>query len=108
MATTATLRATLGAMLGTVQTSAQTFTSLVGTVGHGVSMLDRYVTDAHEKQTIDSKADKADYIEAVIARKSQESALRNVEAVQFCAQSEHHLRFYTEANDRFTALLASK
>lgn len=108
MANSATLRATLGALLGTVQTTAQTFTQTVNAVSHGVGMLDRYVTDASEKQVIDSKADRADYIEQVIARKSTESALRNVEAVQFCSQSEHHLRFFTEANDRFTALLTGK
>lgn len=106
MATTSTLRATLAAMLGTVQTTAQTFTQTVNAVSHGVGMLDRYVTDAASKQVIDSDADTATYVRTVIARKSKEISDLNVEAVNYCKQSEEHLRFYTEANDEMTKLLA--
>ena len=108
MATTSTLRATLAAMLGTVQTTAQTFTQTVNAVSHGVGMLDRYVTDASDKQIIDSKADKATYIQEVISRKSKEIADMNVEAVAYCKQSDDHLRFYTEANDAMTRLMAGE
>ena len=108
MATTSTLRATLGALLGTVQTTAQTFTQTVNAVSHGVGMLDRYVTDASEKQVIDSKADQATYVQQVISRKSKEIADLGVDAVAYCKQSAEHLQFYTEAHDDMTFLLTGK
>lgn len=100
-----TSRLTFGAVLGTVQTTANTITSSLDVINSGVSMLTTYVSGAAENQRIRAIADKESFLENLTREKAYEEAASTLKVAKFCQQSADHLKFYTEAYETYSKLL---
>lgn len=101
----ANLRTTVGAVFGTVSTTANVVTGLVNAAGEGINMLDSFVKKSSTEQRARHTADTEDFLDRLIMEKSMESAERNNSALEFCRKSTDHATFYQEAQERYTALL---
>ena len=104
----ATTRLTIGALLGMVGTVANTVTQAVETVGVGVSMLDKFASDAQERQEVRSIVDMDDFENVIREEKAAEQAQRQLEVLKFCNQSEDHSRIYQANYDRIGSLLSAR
>lgn len=98
-------RLTFGAMLSTVQTTANTVTATLDAANQAVGMLTAYVSEASANQKIRQVADREVFIENLIMEKSEERALANLKVEKFIAQSAQHRKHYGEAYEKFTELL---
>ena len=101
----ANARLTLGAVLGTVSTAANTVSTVLNTATASVSMLDQFVQDAVIKQKARSIADMDSFIADLAEEKSQERSIRQRAVLDFCRQSEEHAQLYTENYNRIFGLL---
>jgi hypothetical protein len=100
-----TSRMTLGAVLGTVQTTANTVTATLEAANAAVGMLNTFVTGAAENQRIRAIADQETFIEDLIREKSYEEAQSGLKVEKFIAQSASHKTHYASAYEKFTGLL---
>jgi hypothetical protein len=100
----ATIRATAGALLSTVSTTATVITSTVSMVGDSVAYADNYmksilhdqrITLAHEEETSYARAEE---------KAAQAQAERDLETARFMAQSPDHAKFYISALTRHQAI----
>lgn len=98
-------RLTFGALLNTVQATANTVTSTLDAANTGVGMLTSFVTAAADNQRIRQVADKEVFIETLIQEKSFEQAQAKLKVQKFCLQSADHAQFYEASYDVFTKLL---
>ena len=94
--TNATARMTLGALLGTITTSANAISGVVGTVAAGVQIMDTYVGLQLKQQQSSMLLEADDFDERIIERIGQERTLRQLEVVKFTALSENHATLYDE------------
>ena len=104
----ATTRLTLGSILGTVNTTANTVTSIVDVVGSGVSMLTRYVSDAATEQEKRSLINMAKLDEHLIREAAQSEALADLDVQAFRSKSETHDALYTSNYLKFEQVLRPK
>lgn len=100
-----TSRMTLGAVLSTVQSTANTLTNTLDAANSAVGMLNTFVNSAAENQRIRAIADKETFIEDLIREKSFEEAQSGLKVEKFIAQSSAHRTHYQGAYDKFTELL---
>ena len=103
---TTSVRASLGALFGTVSAAANTVTSTMNSAERGISMVDRYISTQETKQKARHKAELERFKDVLIEEMSREDAERKVAVEKFCALSPQHAHHYAQAYDRYTALLA--
>lgn len=104
MTALANSRATFGALLGSVQTSALTVTNTLNAVNDGVGMLNKIISDAAVRQEIRSKADMLGYQEATILNKAQEMAEVTMQAQAYVDKSAEHATAYQSAHQKLLVL----
>lgn len=101
----ASSRLTFGALLDTVQTTANTVTNTLSAANKGVGILTAFVDKASTEQRIRHVADKEVFIENLIQEKAEERAMANLKVEKFIAQSADHRKHYQSAYEKFTSLL---
>ena len=102
----ATARLTMGAVFGTIASTAATVTGLLDSVNAGAGMLNDYVNSAADEQRKNIKADAAVLEKKIIERISKEQAERRIDINKFCTKSALHLELYQEAYDEFKELFS--
>lgn len=100
-----TSRLTFGAVLSTIQTSANTVTATLDAANQGVGMLTAYVSEAASNQRVRQIADREVFLENLIREKAEERSAANIKVQKFCAQSSDHKSFYEASYATFTNLL---
>lgn len=98
-------RLTFGAVLGSVQSAANTVTGALDAASAGIGMLNSFVTQAADNQKIRQIADKEDFIETLIMEKAEQRATAHLKADKFCSKSADHSKHYNAAYDAFEKLL---
>jgi hypothetical protein len=83
MATTSSLRATVGSVLGTVTTAAQSVSSVFDAVSGGIGMANTYVQNAAEKQATQIDYEMADFEAHVHSTVAIERTRNNREIARF-------------------------
>ena len=99
-------RMTFGAVLATVQTTANTLTNTVSAINSAVGMANKFVTDAADRQVIRSKLDTAIFEKTLHQEKAQELAISRLTQKQFMAQSADHEQMYQSAFEELSSILA--
>lgn len=105
MATIANSRMTFGAILGAVQTSATTITASLDAANAAVGMLNKFVTDAADRQQVRSKLDGAIYEKTLLQEKAQQLTESRLQVLNYCKQSAEHEQQYQAAFDELGELL---
>ena len=104
----ATARLTMGAVFGTVASTAATVTGLLDSINAGAGMLNDYVTNAAEAQRMNIKADNAILKKVIIERISMEQMERRITINKTTSKSALHAELYQEAYDEFKDLFADE
>lgn len=102
-----TTRLSFGAVLGTVQSTANAVTGALDAASAGIGMLNSFVTQAADNQRIRQVADKEDFVEALIMEKAEQRATAYLKVEKFVSKSPDHAKHYQGAYERFTQLLRS-
>lgn len=105
MASIANSRMTFGAILGAVQTSATTLTSSLDAANSAVGMLNKFVTDAANRQNVRSKLDNAIFEKTLHQEKAQELTESRLQVLNYCKQSAEHEQHYQSAFNELAELL---
>lgn len=100
-----TSRLTFGAVLSTVQTTANTLTNVLDAANASIGMVNTFVTSAAENQQIRAIADKETFIEDLIREKSFEQANSSLRVSKFTQQSNQHKEYFETAYDKYSTLL---
>lgn len=100
-----TTRLSFGAVLGTVQATANTLTGALDAAAAGVGMLNSFVTQAADNQRLRQVADKEDFIEDLVREKAQQRTESDVKIAKFTSKSTGHLAAYNNHYARFESLL---
>lgn len=100
-----TSRLTFGAILSTVQTTANTVTNVLDAGNAAVGMLNAYVTQAADNQRIRQIADKETFIEDLIREKAMQQATQTLKINKFTKQSEEQSVAYEAAYSTYQNLL---
>lgn len=98
-------RLTFGAVLGSVQSAANTVTGALDAASAGIGMLNSFVTQAADNQKIRQIADKEDFIETLIMEKAEQRATAHLKADKFCSKSADHSKHYNSAYSAYEKLL---
>ena len=101
-------RITFGAMLNTVQSTANTLTATLDAANTSVGMLTSFVTAAADNQRIRQIADKETFLEELIQEKAVETTKSAIKVEKFIAQSVEHKKHFGSAYETFTKLLRDK
>ena len=99
-----TTRLTFGAVLGSVNAAAGTITSTLDTATKAVGMLNRFVSDAADKQALRSKVDMHEFKNVLVEQKAMEEATRKKAIEEFCKDSTN-AKHYKAAYDRLAQLV---
>jgi hypothetical protein len=105
--TTLTARASLGTVFGAVGTAANAVSSVLQTTVASVAMLDKFVSDAAERQRERAVADMAIFRNTLLSEKSQELAEHRKHVLEYCRQSTEHEQLYQAAYTELGAVMAS-
>ena len=100
----ATARLTMGAVFGTVASTAATVTGLLDSVNAGAGMLNDYVNNAADSQRLNIIADKAVLKDVIIERISMEQMERRILVNKATSKSQEHADLYQAAYDKFKTL----
>lgn len=103
-----TARLTLGAVLGTVGSTAATITGVLDTVNTGAQMINDYVSNAAENQRLNMKADKIVVKKTIIERMALEQMNRRIEITKICSKSQDHQDLYQEAYNEFKNIFSDE
>jgi hypothetical protein len=103
-----TARLTLGAVLGTIGSTASTVTGVLDSINTGAGMLNDYVTNAAENQRLNMKADKVVTKKTIIERMALEQMNRRIEITKICSKSKEHASLYQEAYDEFKDIFSDE
>lgn len=101
----ASARMTVGTLLGTVNEVATSVSSIFDTATKSINMLNRYVSEAAEKQALRSIVDTHGFKERLVEEKTMETVTRKLEIKSFCSQSQHHADLYQATYNEFLSLL---
>lgn len=94
------------ALLGTVNNAATSVSSIFTTATKSVGMLDKFVSDAAERQEIRSVVDMNDFATKLAEEKAMEEAQRKLEVLKFTGpEGSDNERLYATAYDRIQKLL---
>lgn len=105
MTTTASIRMTAGTLLGTVNEAATTVADTFGTATKAVGMLNRYVTDMADKQTIRSKLEMHEFTTKLVEEKAMEETIRKKNIQEFCKDKDN-AALYSASYDRLLEILS--
>jgi hypothetical protein len=94
MAQVTSARATLGALFGTIQTTASTATSILDTAAKVVSIGENYVDQALQDQRDRMAADRVDSLMRISEEKALELTERRLLVEKYKAQSPVHASAY--------------
>lgn len=103
-----TSRITFGAVLNTIQATANTATSLVDTANASIGMLSSFVALHADHQRVRHIADREDFRETLVREKAMERATSSMKIAKFMDQSPEHKEAYTAAYNRYSELLRTK
>lgn len=103
----ASARMTLGTVLGTLSTAANTVTNVLDAASASIGMANAYVNNAANQQKKRILKDSSTFDERLIEEHGQETALRQVEIMKFCGQSAQHAKFYNDAAEKMREILAA-
>lgn len=101
-------RMTIGNILGTVSSAANTITGAMDAASAGIGMLNSFVTQAADNQRIRQIADKEDFVEDLIREKAVQRTESDVKIAKFTSKSTGHATAYGNHYDRFTQLLRTE
>jgi len=104
--TMANPRNMFGSLFGMVSSGATAVASTFEAGIAGVSMLDRFVQDAKQRQDERSIVDMADFRSRLLEEKSREVSDRQVQVEDFMKKSPLHATLYKANYQRFEDLLA--
>lgn len=102
---TANTRLTFGAILGTVQTTANTVSNTLDAANKGVGMLNKLVSDAAARQDTRSKLDSAIFSATLHQEKAKELAESRRSIDEYIAQSARHKELYESAYNELADIL---
>lgn len=105
MASTASSRMTLAALMGTVQTTALTITNTLDAANKGVGMLNKLVTDASGRQEVRSKLDNKIFEATLHQEKAMELTESRRRIDDYIVKSPRHKELYQAAFDELAAVL---
>lgn len=103
--TIANSRMTLGAILGSVATAADTVTSTFDALNKGIGMGNRLISDAAYRQSLRSVVDQHTFKTTLIREKAQEETLAKLKVLEFINKSADNAKFYEESFNELDALL---
>ncbi len=103
----ATTRLTFGAVLGTIQNTANTVNSTLDTVNTAVGMAHHFVKEAADKQQKRSIIDMATFEKNMIREKELEQAELDEKIVSICKQNSVIQAAFDSYSKEFEALLKS-
>lgn len=98
-------RMTLGAVLGTVTTAANTLSSTFDAANKGIGMLNTFVSDAADNQRLRSIANKERFTEQLIEDMAMEDTVRALKIDDFVSQSTQHKSHFEERYSVYESLL---
>ena len=101
-----TITATVSNLLGTVDTTAQSVTSLVTALGRGANMLDMYVSDMQFKQHADMLVMRDEYSSVAVMKASLKIADMEMEIQTKVNSSPDYAAKYQEVYTRLAAKVA--
>jgi hypothetical protein len=108
----ATTRMTVGSLLGMITNTANAVGDLAGTIGDGVSMLNKFVESASVDQRERHVAHRTNYRDQLILDTSIAMASANADALKFCRESDDNAQLFTAAQSKllnaFTAFDSTK
>ena len=98
-------RQALGAIMGTVTTTAQTVTATIGTANKAVGMLNKMVSDAADRQQTRSVLDNHIYTATLHQEKAKELTESRRTIDEYIKQSDRHAELYSSAFDELASIL---
>jgi len=98
-----TTRMSLGALLGTITTAANTATSIIQTTANVVQMGDNYISTRLKEQQLQEKLESRDFGRRLVERIATERTERGLELAKYTAQSPSHQRLF---DSNFEELMA--
>ncbi|MFP3645156.1 hypothetical protein [Paraburkholderia sp. SIMBA_054] len=104
----ATARMTIGTVFDTVSNAAVAASTVLGSGIKAVNMLDKYVSDAAEKQEIRSLVDMESFETRLQEEVAMEDTQRHIKLKEFMDKSPEHQRLYQSNFDRIAAVLAKR
>lgn len=103
----ATTRMTFGSLLGMVTNTANAVGDLAGTLGDGVSMLNKFVESASIDQRERHIAHRTNYRDQLILDTTVAMASATAEALKFCRESADNEQLFTAAQAKLLAAFAA-
>lgn len=100
-----TARMTVGALLGTVTTTANAVTGTVNGIAKGVGMFDTWIDQLATEQRIRAIGHKERAKTMIAQDLAMEEAERIVSIEEFCSKSPSHLSHFQTAHSKYEALL---
>ena len=98
-------RKALGAIMGTVTTTANTVTSTIDAANKGVGMLNKMVSDAADRQQTRSVLDNHIYTATLHQEKAKELTESRLEVKKFMSQSDDHADMYQTSFQELASIL---
>lgn len=105
---TATARGAFRSVMGTVSAVAGTVTSLVEVGADSVTMLNRYVSVASEKQKLTADYDMATFENSLLNRVALEETKQNREVKEFFNEDSHNKDMFETAYSRIQKAVAKR
>lgn len=103
-----TARMTFGTVLGTVSTTAVAVSTVIGTGVKGINMLEKFVDDAAEKQTLRSKLDMESFQVRLVEEVAMEDTERGLKLEEFMSKTPKHAELYKSNYERLQKILAAE
>lgn len=101
----ANVRASLGAILGTITSAASAVTGTLDIVTHGVQMLNSRVDAETAKQAVTLKLELTDHKSVALSEAAIAASDRRVKLKAYALKSKDHAQFLQEEHDRLSKLL---
>lgn len=98
-------RMSFGAILNTVQASANTVTTTVDAANKSVGMLTAFIDKAAAEQKTRHLLDGEEFIDRLLVEKAESTAAVKLRANKFASQSDKHAEYFNEAYARYEALI---
>jgi len=100
----ATARLTLGTVLGTVVSAAETVTTTLEAVNNSVGMANAYVTKARMEQRGRHLNDAKLFTRQLVIEGSEMLSEMNLHVVAYCKKSPEHKKLFEQAYEEFAEL----
>lgn len=100
----ATTRLTIGSVLGTINTAANTVSSTLDAAGSAIGMLNATVNKAAKEQRIRHAVDVNEFKSRLVVEVSMERAQRERAMLEFCSDSQNKALFEKAFNELTTVV----